>query len=213
MRVATSIASLLGIYSYRRWLRDVPIKQTLFWCSLVSAPLGLTQLALVYRLNLEWGIPDGWFTLGDDLILTVLGQLAFMPILVLAAGLCPPGVEGTLFATLMSIFNGAGALGSQLGALLTDAFHVTETDFTNLGPLVAVCNLSSLPPLLAIGWLDAAPAAALRDPESHLSEASTDATRDHPEVEPKVVDVEHVDDDAADGPSDADTRTGIHDAR
>ena len=35
----------------------------------------------------------------------------------------------------------------------------------------------------------------------------------HPEVEPKVVDVEHVDDDAADGPSDADTRTGIHDAR
>ena len=47
-----------------RWLRDVPIKDTLFWCSLVSAPLGLTQLALVYRLNLEWGIPDGWFTLG-----------------------------------------------------------------------------------------------------------------------------------------------------
>jgi len=107
----------------------------------------------------------------------------------------------------MSIFNGAGALGSQLGAVLTDAFHVTETDFTNLGPLVAVCNLSSLLPLLAIGWLDAAPAAALRDPEGHLSDDvitdDQDVIRDdHREVEPKVVDVGHADDVAAgDGPS------------
>ena len=32
------------------------------------------------------------------------------------------------------------------------------TDFTNLGLLVAICNLSSLLPLLALGWLDEAPA-------------------------------------------------------
>lgn len=34
-------------------------------------------------------------------------QASFMPILVLAARLCPEGVEATLFATLMSILNGA----------------------------------------------------------------------------------------------------------
>lgn len=54
------------------------------------------------------------------------------------------GIEGTLFATLMSVFNGAGALGSELGALLTSMLGVTESNFTNLGLLIAICNFSSL---------------------------------------------------------------------
>ena len=33
--------------------------------------------------------------------------------------LAAPGVEGTLFAALMSVFNGAGVVGSETGALLT----------------------------------------------------------------------------------------------
>jgi hypothetical protein len=53
--------------------------------------LGLSQLVLVYHLNREVGIPDQWFALGDSVVLTVLGQVAFMPTLVLAAKLCPPG--------------------------------------------------------------------------------------------------------------------------
>ena len=51
----------------------------------------------------------------------VFGQLAFMPLLVLAASLCPPGVEGTLFALLMSTFNAGGIVGQELGAALTQA--------------------------------------------------------------------------------------------
>ena len=75
-------------------------------------------------------------------------------------------MEGTLFALLMSGFNGAGILGTELGALLTQLLGVTAdeggaTDFTNLGLLVTICNLSSLLPLLALNWLDAAPPAAL----------------------------------------------------
>lgn len=63
------------------------------------------------------------------------------------------GIEGTLFATLMSVFNGAGALGSELGALLTSALGVTDTNFTNLGLLVLICNLSSLLSLPLLGFV------------------------------------------------------------
>lgn len=35
------------------------------------------------------GISNELFVLGDSVILTVLGQVAFMPVLVLAAQLCP----------------------------------------------------------------------------------------------------------------------------
>ena len=97
VRVGTSLASIFGIWAYRAYLQEVPIKSTLKWTAIASSTLGLSQLLLVTHANRALGIPDTLFTFGDDLILTVIGQLAFMPLLVLAASLCPPGVEGTLF--------------------------------------------------------------------------------------------------------------------
>ena len=170
IRVGTSLASLFGIWAYRSFLQDVDIKKLFAGLSVASAALGSTQLLLVTHYNRILGIPDQWFTFGDDLILTVLGQLAFMPLLVLAAALCPPGVEGTLFALLMSIFNGAGIVGTELGALLTEALGVSAsetggpTDFSNLALLVTICNLSSLLPLLALDWLDEVPDAKAAPP-------------------------------------------------
>ena len=77
-----------------------------------------------------------------------------MPTLVLAARLCPPGVEAVLFATLMSIYNGASTVGTEVGAALTKVLGVTESDFSNLALLTIICNVSSLLPLVFIGWLD-----------------------------------------------------------
>ena len=82
------------------------------------------------------------------------GEIAFLPTLVLAARLCPPGVEAVLFATLMSIYNGASTVGTEIGAALTKVLGVTETDFSNLALLTIICNVSSLLPLVFIGMLD-----------------------------------------------------------
>jgi hypothetical protein len=54
----------------------------------------------------------------------------------------------------MSIFNGASTVGTEVGAGLTKLMGVTEDNFDNLGMLTIICNLSSLYPLLFIGWLD-----------------------------------------------------------
>lgn len=67
-----------------------------------------------------------------------------MPILVLAARICPEGIEATLFATLMSISNGAGVLGGAIGAWLTGALGISSEEFTNLPLLLLITNLSSL---------------------------------------------------------------------
>ncbi|CAI5483172.1 unnamed protein product [Closterium sp. Yama58-4] len=105
---------------------------------------GGEELLLVTGVNRTLGISDHYFALGDSLILTVLGQVSFMPILVLAARLCPPGIEATLFATLMSVNNGAYVVSGLLGAALTEVLGVTSTNFDNLALLVLICNLSSL---------------------------------------------------------------------
>jgi BT1 family len=85
-----------------------------------------------------------------------MGQIAFMPVLVLAARLCPPGVEATLFALLMSIYNLAGFLSYESGALLMHWLGVDETNFTNLWLVVVITNLTTLLPLPLIGWLPGA---------------------------------------------------------
>jgi hypothetical protein len=113
----------------------------------------LSKLQLV---PLHFGISDQFFSLGDTVVLTVLGEVSFLPVLVLAAKLCPEGVEATLFAALMSVFNAGGVASGALGAALTSALGVESDNFENLFSLVLICNLSSLVPLACLGWLDEA---------------------------------------------------------
>ncbi|GAB4213169.1 MAG: folate/biopterin family MFS transporter [Synechococcales cyanobacterium] len=153
VRLVTSVASLVGVYCFQRYLKHLPLRPLFLAITLVSTALGMTSLILVEHWNRIWGISDQWFSLGDSLILTVAGQIAFMPILVLAARLCPPGIEATFFALLMSIFNLAGALSHELGAGLMHLLGVTEHQFQALPLLVIITNLSSLLPLPFLHWL------------------------------------------------------------
>lgn len=153
VRLVTSFASLIGIYLFQRYLKTVPFRQILGWSTVIAAALGMTTLLLVTHANRALGIDDHWFSLGDSLILTVVGQITWMPVLVLSARLCPKGVEATLFALLMSIWNLSGLLSHELGALLTSWLGVTENNFDQLWLLVTITNLSTLLPLPFLGWL------------------------------------------------------------
>ncbi|CAM6036159.1 unnamed protein product [Sphagnum compactum] len=153
VKLVTAVASLVGIGVYNSYLQDVPLRTVFFWTIVMGTVLGLTQLLLVTGINQSLGISNEWFSIGDSLVLTVLGQVSFMPILVLAARLCPPGVEATLFATLMSISNGGAVLGGLIGAALTQLLGVTSENFQNLALLLVLCNVSSLLPLPFLGLL------------------------------------------------------------
>jgi folate/biopterin transporter len=165
VRLVTSVASLLGVWLFQRFFRTLPFRTLFGWTTIVSTLLGMTMLLLVTHTNRAIGIDDYWFSLGDSLILTVMGQIAYMPILVLAARLCPPGVEATLFALLMSVTNLAGLLSYEFGALLTHWLGVTETNFDRLWLLVLITNLSTLLPLPFLGWLPSGQASDITAPE------------------------------------------------
>lgn len=153
VKLVTSIASLLGVGLYNGFLKSVPLRKIFLATTLLGSALGMTQVFLVTGLNRKLGISDEWFAVGDSLILTVLSQASFMPVLVLAARLCPEGMEATLFATLMSVSNGGSVLGGLIGAGLTQVFGITKDRFDNLAALIILCNLSSLLPLPLLGLL------------------------------------------------------------
>ena len=175
-RLAGALASLAGVGLYNAKLKAVPIKRIFRTTTLLGCALGLTQLILVTGLNRRYGISDQLFALTD----TVLGQVAFMPTLVLAARICPEGVEATLFAALMSVFNAAGVASGALGAALTAALHVgttagapegTPPDFANLPLLILICNFAGLLPLPFLFLLDEVPGLA----DAEATKASIDA--------------------------------------
>ncbi|PAX60290.1 folate/biopterin family MFS transporter [Brunnivagina elsteri] len=156
VRLVTSIASLAGVWIFQRFLKTVPFRVIFGWSTVLSAVLGMTMLLLVTHTNRSLGIDDHWFSLGDSLVLTVMGQIAYMPVLVLAARLCPPGVEATFFALLMSVSNLAGLLSYELGAGLMHLMGITESNFDNLALLVIITNVSTILPLPFLNWLPAA---------------------------------------------------------
>ncbi len=167
VRLVTSVASLIGIWLFQRYLKNIPFRRLMGWTTVISSVLGMSALILVTHTNRTLGIDDHWFSLGDSLILTVMGQIAFMPVLVLSARLCPAGVEATLFALLMSVWNLAGLLSHEMGALLTHWLGVTDTNFDKLWLLVVITNASSLLPLPFLGWLPAA------DPQIEIEPVDT----------------------------------------
>lgn len=186
VRLVTSFASLLGIWLFQRFLKNVPFRQILGWSTIIATAMGMTSLLLVTHANRALGIDDHWFSLGDSLILTVVGQITWMPVLVLSARLCPKGIEATLFALLMSIWNLSMLISQELGALLTSWLGVTETNFDNLWLLIVITNLSTLLPLPFLAWLPAGdPQTEEEDTTINSPSLTTIESIDPPMVEAK----------------------------
>ncbi|QYX31100.1 folate/biopterin family MFS transporter [Sphaerospermopsis torques-reginae] len=168
VHLVTSLASLIGIWMFQRFLKSVPFRVICGWSIVISTLLRMTMLLLVTHTNRTLGIDDQWFSLGDSLILAVMGQIAFMPVMVLAARICPLGIEATLFALLMSIFNLGGAISREFGALIMHWLGITENNFDTLWLLVIITNLIALLPLLFIQFLPSE-----QEPEIHTLTANS----------------------------------------
>ena len=151
---ARSLAALGGVGLYNAYFKYVPLKKMFTYSAILATALGSTQLLLVSGYNRELGISDELFALTDSAVLTVLGEISFLPVLVLAAKICPKGVEATLFASLMSLFNFGGVTSQFLGAGLTEKLGVTADNFDHLFELVTICNFTTLLPLVAVEFLN-----------------------------------------------------------
>lgn len=147
-----SMGSLLGVLLYQNILKDYPFRYLLLWSQLLSCFSGMLDLILVLRLNLKFGMPDFFFVVIDESMSQLISRLKFMPLLVLSSKLCPPGIEGTFFALLMSIENLGSLTSSWAGGLLLHLLSVTRTDFGNLAVAILIRNLMRLLPLTLL-WL------------------------------------------------------------
>ncbi|XP_020110921.1 probable folate-biopterin transporter 2 isoform X2 [Ananas comosus] len=142
-----SVGSLLAVILYQNSLKDYPFRGLLFWSQILSSVSGMLDLILILRLNLKLGISNYFFAVIDEGVSRLVGQLKWMPLLVLSSKLCPTGIEGTFFAFLMSVDNAGLLTSSWGGGLLLQMLKVTRTEFRNLWVAILVRNIMRLLPL------------------------------------------------------------------
>jgi hypothetical protein len=147
LRLIYGFASIIGIYSYNNYLKDISFKKIIFFSTALSSLFSLSSLILVERINIKLGIPDFVFCMGADALNTALSEINMLPILVLACNICPKNIEGTLYAFLMSVINLSSLFASQIGSIISLYLGITSNNFENFRWFILIANFSSFLPL------------------------------------------------------------------
>tara|TARA_B100002051_G_C16707121_1_gene624438 strand:- start:777 stop:1859 length:1083 start_codon:yes stop_codon:yes gene_type:complete len=125
--VASSLSLLLSTFTFNRLLLEKSPSMVVMVGIFGAAIFKSTQFLVVSKT-----LPYFWIVLGDSVAESFFRQLVMMPLIVQAANVCNVGVEGTLYALMMSISNLSGVIGEWLGAWIGAWLDVTETHFDNL---------------------------------------------------------------------------------
>ncbi|GAB2230575.1 hypothetical protein Drorol1_Dr00014848 [Drosera rotundifolia] len=131
-RIVGWLGLMLGTFIYNRYLKKKQLRRILMWAQVGLAAMTLLDVVLVSRVNIAYGVSDKVMVLWGSALADAINQFKFMPFLILSGKLCPPGIEGTLFALFMSINNFGSMVGSFVGAGLASALNISSGSFDNL---------------------------------------------------------------------------------
>ncbi|PKA59113.1 putative folate-biopterin transporter 4 [Apostasia shenzhenica] len=131
-RVVGWLGLMIGTYVYNCYLKRMKLRRILMLAHIGIAVVNLLDVAIVSGANAHFSIPDKYLVLGSSAVADAINQFKFMPFLILSGQLCPPGIEGSLFALFMSINNLGSTLGSLYGAALASVLKISSDSFDNL---------------------------------------------------------------------------------
>ena len=158
LTVISRLMAICGVLFFRKFLISISLKKLLFWIIIASVVLSLPSFGLIYGWYKALGVSPQFFAIADELVTAPLSEIAFLPLLVLVARICPKGVEATMFAVLASLMN-IGLVVSDLGgAFLVNMFDVHQAmegvaaNYENLDTVVWIAVLSSFLPMPFL-WL------------------------------------------------------------
>jgi MFS family permease len=174
---------IVGVLIFRKWLLAVSLRKLFFWIIIASVILSLPTIGLVYGWYEYVNMSPRFFAMADTLISAPLTEIAFIPLMVLTARLCPRGIEATMFAVLASIMNIGLAVSDLGGAWLLNFFDVTQAigdvaaNYSGLHKVLWIAILSSFLPMPFIKMLpDVRTAGEIPSPSKHQAIKDVTAT-------------------------------------
>ncbi|ETI53027.1 hypothetical protein L917_03718 [Phytophthora nicotianae] len=169
---------MAGTMLYNTFFTNVSFRKIFLVAQLCLALVSLVDVVLVTRANLKVGIPDKAFVLGDHVVADVIGRLKTMPIMVLCAKLCPRGIEGTLFALLMSISNLSYSVSEFWGAFVCDWMGITKDQYEMLWLAIVIRSALKVVPIFFLFLIPSTDPQEIIDKLDFSSPAHTDQEDD-----------------------------------
>ena len=105
IRLVSAVVFIIGTGIYNKYLSHWSYRRIWTCTQILLCMFGFLDVIWVLRYNRYVGIPDTFFALGDKVLVELVDRLNRMPMYVLAATLCPEGLEATIFAVNMGLSN------------------------------------------------------------------------------------------------------------
>lgn len=148
LAVANSGGVCFAIILYIHYLKRIQSKTLISYSTIFSFLFGLISFVLVMRWNIELGISDFITSICSYLCMSIMGEITYLPLLSVAASICPVKLEGTIYSMFMSAFSIASFFSNFIGSYITEAFGINSHDFENLPYMIIFCNIISVLPLI-----------------------------------------------------------------
>lgn len=154
LSLLTSVGVLIAILSYRFYFKFYSFKPLVSASYLLYFLFTFLAYLLVMRINLDYKIPDFLMCIFAFIFLSILGELAMMPILTLACTLCPKKLEATGYSFFMSAISFGLSLSTFNSSFITSTFNVSAVNFDNLGYFIITCNCLKIVPIIILFFID-----------------------------------------------------------
>ena len=179
LTVINSITLLAGFTLYKYYLEDTSWRLNYIGTTCVGLVFSLLQLLLVTRVTKKMGIGDFGFSAGTHLTLTLtllsksnygradcrvsgdtafasfVSGIQFMPCVLIALALCPPGQEGVAFSVFTTFSNLGQSVGNALGNGVVRIWDCSNDTISRheYGGVWRLTVLTSLLQIVPIAWV------------------------------------------------------------
>jgi hypothetical protein len=140
------LMGLVGIALYARYLSHWSYKKIFMVTAILNFAFSFLDLMWVTGAARDMGIPDEFMRIfNEEVAAEILGNWETLPMFVLAAKLCPKGMEATLFALLMGLSNFGNTMAAYMGSIVITELEISQGEgFDNLYLWILVRNTSAL---------------------------------------------------------------------
>lgn len=150
LRFTYGIAAVAGTLLYRFSLYQTSYRK-LLWMSIVfSLPIYISPVLLVTGLNLRMGISNKLFVLSGGFLNEAVAEIQLLPLLVLTACICPPGLEGSAYSTMLAVRNLGSAMSKGSSAVVMSLLGIDGSHFEHLVPFIWICGCFNLLPFFFV---------------------------------------------------------------
>ena len=148
------ICLFAGTWLFQKYFKHYEMRSLVLIDALVATIFAPFSFIFVFRINLQYGIPDVPLLIFTETVQETLSMaFIFLPMSVLFAKICPKHIEATCFALLAGISNFRGTFRGWIGSIINDNFvHVSKDDLSKYWILVTIQFFCSFLPLLFL-WL------------------------------------------------------------